>query len=66
MGYQGSTGPILRRAINLFKNNKSCASDKIVAELLSVFDEDIFESLAEAFPTTVLNVEGDFIWKAPR
>ena len=58
-------GSLLMKAINLFKNNKSCASDKIVAEMLCVLDEDILESLAEAFSKKVLNVEGEFIWKAP-
>ena len=59
-------GSLLKKAINLFKNNKSCASDKIVAEMLCVLDEDILESLAEAFSKRVLNVEGEYIWKAPR
>ncbi len=34
--------------------------------MLSVLDEDILESLAEAFSKRVLNVEGEFIWEAPR
>ncbi len=34
--------------------------------MLSVLGEDILESLAEAFRKRVLNVEGEFIWKAPK
>ena len=59
-------GPLLRKAINLFKNNKSCAGDKVVAEMLSVLDEDLLETLAEAFSRRILSNEDNFIWQAPR
>ena len=59
-------GALLKKAINLFKNNKSCASDQTFSEMLSVLDEDILETLAEAFSKIILNVEGEFIWKKPR
>ena len=59
-------GPLLRKAISLFKNNKSCAGDKVVAEMLGALDEDILETLAEAFTRRVLSNEDHLIWKAPR
>ena len=31
-----------------------------------MLDEDILESLAEAFTKRILNIEGEFILKAPR
>ena len=34
--------------------------------MLSALDEDILETLAEAFSKRVLNTEDDLIWKAPR
>ena len=54
-------GLLLRKAINLFANNKSCAEDGVVAEMLSVLSEDVLETLAEAFINRILNREG----KAP-
>jgi len=51
-------GLLLRKAINLFANNKSCADDGVVAEMLSVLSEDVLETLAEAFINRVLNREG--------
>ncbi len=59
-------GPLLNKATHNFKCSKSCANDSIVAEMLSVLDEDILESLAEAFTKRGLNAEGEFIWKAPK
>ena len=59
-------GPLLRKAINIFRNNKSCAANKVVAEMLSVLDEDLLETLAEAFSRRILNSEDNAIWKAPR
>ena len=50
-------GPLLRKAISLFKNNKSCAADRVVAEMLSALDEDLLETLAEAFSRRTLNNE---------
>ena len=50
-------GSLLRKAINLFKNNKSCAEDKIVSEMLNVLDEDVLDILAEAFLKRILNTE---------
>ncbi len=50
-------GALLMRAINLFANNKSCADDNVVAEMLSVLDEDVLDMLAEAFETRILNQE---------
>ena len=58
-------GALLKKAINLFRNSKSCASDQIVSEMLSVLDEDILDTLAEAFIKRILNVVGEFIWKKP-
>ena len=40
---------LLRKSIKLFANNKSCANDTIVSEMLNVLDEDVLELLAEAF-----------------
>ena len=54
-------GSLLKKAINLFKNNKSCADDLVVAEMLSVLDEDILETLAESFIKRLLNTEDEFI-----
>ncbi len=34
-------GALLKRAINLFKNNESCAEDHVVSEMLRVLDEDV-------------------------
>ncbi len=59
-------GSLLRNAINLFANNKGCAADAIVSEMLSVLDEDVLETLAEAFINRILNTESEFIWKKPR
>ena len=42
-------GPLLRRAINLFAKGKSCAEDHVVAEMLTVLDEDVIDMMAEAF-----------------
>ena len=42
-------GALLRKAINLFANNKSCADDNAVSEMLSVLDEDVLDMLAVAF-----------------
>jgi hypothetical protein len=52
--------------INLFENNKSCADDMVVAEMLSVLDEDILETLAEAFTKRIFNTESQFVWKKTR
>ncbi len=57
---------MLRKAINIFKNNKSCAADKVVAEMHSVLGEDLLETLAEAFSRRILNNEDNAIWRAPR
>ncbi len=54
---------LLHKAINLFANNKSCANDTIVSEMLNAFDEDVLEMLAEAFIKRILNTESEFIWK---
>ncbi len=59
-------GPLLRKAINLFKNNKSCAEDKVVAEMLSALDEDLLETIAEAFTRRIINNEDSLIWRAPK
>ena len=40
---------LLRKAISLFASNKSSADDSVVAEMLSVLDEDVLDMLAEAF-----------------
>ena len=56
-------GSLLRKAINLFKNNKSCAEDKIVSEMLNVLDEDVLDTLAEAFVKRILNTEAGPIQK---
>ena len=58
-------GSLLRKAINSFASNKSCAKDTIVSEMLNVLDEDVLELLAEAFTKRILNTESDFIWKEP-
>ncbi len=59
-------GPLLTNAIRLSKGSKSCASDNVVAAMLSVMGEDIMESLADAFINGILNVESEFIRKAPK
>ena len=59
-------GPLLRKAISLFKDSKRCAADRVAAEMLSVLDEDLLETLAEAFSRRILNNEDNAIWKAPR
>ena len=66
MGLPRIDGPLLRTAINLFRSNESCAGDKVVAEMLGALDEDILETLAEAFARRVLNTEDNLTWKAPR
>ena len=38
----------------------------MVAEMLSVLDEDLLETFAEAFSRRILNNEDNLIWKAPR
>ena len=58
-------GSLLRKAINLFANNKSCANDTIVSEMLNVLDEDVLELLAEAFIKRILNTETDDLQKEP-
>ncbi len=62
-GLPRADGPLLKKAINLLKNNKSCAGDMVVAEMLSVLDEDIFETMAEAFTMTLFNTESQYVWK---
>ena len=54
-------GCLLRKATSLFANNKSCASDKIVAEMLSVLDEDVLKILAKAFIKQILSAEMEFV-----
>ncbi len=54
-------GSLLRKAINLFANNKGCANDTIVSEMLNALDEDVLEMLAEAFIKIILNTESEFI-----
>ena len=50
-------GALLRGAINLFKKGKSCAGDDVVAEMLTVLDEDVLDMMAEAFEKRILNQE---------
>ncbi len=59
-------GSLLKKAINLFKNNKSCADDMVVSEMLSVLDEDVLETLADAFTKRILNIESQFVWSNVR
>ncbi len=47
----------------LFANNKSCANYTIVSEMLNDLDEDVLETLADAFIKGILNTESEFIWK---
>ena len=61
-----TNGSLLKKAINLFKNNKSCADDMVVSEMLSVLDEDVLEILAEAFTKRNLNVGSQFVWRHVR
>ncbi len=42
-------GALLRKAINLFANSKSCAEVNVVSEMLNVLDEDVLDMLAAAF-----------------
>ena len=46
-------GALLRKAIHLFKNNKSCAEDNVVSEMLRVLDEDVLDLLADAIQAGV-------------
>ncbi len=48
-------GALLRKAINLCANNKSCADDNVVSEMLRVLDEDVLDLLAEAIEIIVLS-----------
>ena len=50
-------GALLRRAINLSKECKSCAGDDVVAVMLTVLDEDVLDMMAEAFEKRILNQE---------
>ena len=50
---------LLRKAIHLLANNKPCAEDSVVSEMLRVLDEDVLDMLAEAIETRVLNREGE-------
>jgi hypothetical protein len=50
-------GSLIRKAINLFKNNKSCAEDNVVSEMLRVLDEDVLDLIADAFKIRILNRE---------
>ena len=59
LGMPRIDGALLRKAINLFKNNKSCGEDSVVSEMLRVLDEDVLDFLAEAIETRVLNREND-------
>jgi hypothetical protein len=43
----------------LFKNNKSCAEDNVVSEMLRVLDEDVLDLLADAIKLRILNREAD-------
>ena len=44
-------GALLRKAINMFANNKSCADDGVVSEMLNVLHEDVLDMMAVAFET---------------
>ncbi len=50
---------LLRKAIHLLANNKPCAEDSVVSEMLRVLDEDVLDMLAVAIETRVLNREGE-------
>mgnify|MGYP006914654879 CR=1 FL=1 len=52
-------GANLREAIYLFANNKSCAGDNVVSEMLRVLDEDVLDSMAESIETRILSREGE-------
>ena len=43
----------------MFKNNKSCAEDNVVSEMLRVLDEDGLDLLADAIKIRNLNREDD-------
>jgi hypothetical protein len=43
----------------LFADYRCCADDNVVAEMLSVLDEDVLDMLAAAFENMILNCEGD-------
>ena len=47
--------PLLRRAMRVFANATCCADDHAVAEMLSVLDEDVLESIAEAFSKRIMS-----------
>ena len=49
-------GPLLRKAIILFANSKSCAGDHVVAKMLNVLDEDVLASMAETFEQRIRNL----------
>ena len=48
----------LLKHINLFANNKSCASDQIIAEMLGVLDEDVRRRLRRGSSTRSLSSYG--------
>ncbi len=50
-------GSLIRRAINLFNNNKSCAEDNVVSVMLRVLDEDVLDLIADAIKIRILNRE---------
>ena len=52
-------GALLREAINLFANNKSCAEDNVVPEMLRVLDEDVLYIIAVAIENRVLSRDGE-------
>ena len=52
-------GPLIKKAFSLFKNNKSCAEDNVVSEMLRVLDEDVLDLLADAIKLRILNREAD-------
>jgi hypothetical protein len=60
-------GAVLENVSNPFKNNRSCADDSVVAEMLSVLDEDAMDTLAEVFVARILSRENksETIWKEP-
>jgi hypothetical protein len=60
-------GALLEKVFNLFKNNRNCADDSVVAEMLSVLDEDVMDTLAEVFVARILSRENrsETIWKEP-
>ena len=50
-------GALLRRAINLFASDPSCADDKVVSDMLNVLDEDVLDMLAAVSENKILSRE---------